>query len=66
MGPRAVVAKQGEYGAALFTGGGFFALPAFPLETVVDPGRRRLVRGRPSVTSPHRTPSWTTTRCAAR
>ena len=37
MGPRAVVAKQGEYGAALFTGGGFFALPAFPLETVVDP-----------------------------
>ena len=37
MGPPAVVAKQGEYGAALFTGGGFFALPAFPLETVVDP-----------------------------
>lgn len=36
-GPRAVVAKQGEYGAALFTGEGFFALPAFPLETVVDP-----------------------------
>lgn len=36
-GPRAVVAKRGEYGAALFTGEGFFALPAFPLETVVDP-----------------------------
>ena len=37
MGPRAVVAKQGEYGAALFTGDAFFALPAYPLETVVDP-----------------------------
>jgi sugar/nucleoside kinase (ribokinase family) len=36
-GPRVVVAKQGEYGAAMFTDGGFFALPAFPLETVVDP-----------------------------
>jgi sugar/nucleoside kinase (ribokinase family) len=37
MGPRVVVAKQGEYGAALFTEDGFFALPAYPLETVVDP-----------------------------
>jgi sugar/nucleoside kinase (ribokinase family) len=37
LGPRVVVAKQGEYGAALFTGEGFFALPAFPLETVIDP-----------------------------
>src|SRR4051794_8663973 len=37
MGPKVVVAKQGEYGAALFTEDGFFALPAFPLETVVDP-----------------------------
>src|ERR671915_316283 len=37
MGPRAVIAKQGEYGAALFTGDGFFALPAYPLETVRDP-----------------------------
>jgi sugar/nucleoside kinase (ribokinase family) len=37
MGPKVVVAKQGEYGAALFTDGGFFGLPAFPLETVVDP-----------------------------
>jgi sugar/nucleoside kinase (ribokinase family) len=36
-GPRAVVAKQGEYGAALFTESGFFALPGFPLEDVVDP-----------------------------
>jgi sugar/nucleoside kinase (ribokinase family) len=36
-GPRAVVAKQGEYGAALFTESGFFALPGFPLEDVRDP-----------------------------
>ncbi len=37
MGPRAVVAKQGEYGAALLKPEGFFALPAYPLETVHDP-----------------------------
>jgi sugar/nucleoside kinase (ribokinase family) len=37
MGPRAVIAKQGEYGAALFTAEGFFALPGFPLEDVRDP-----------------------------
>ncbi len=36
-GPSVVVAKQGEYGAALVTREGFFALPAYPLETVVDP-----------------------------
>ncbi len=36
-GPRAIVAKQGEYGAALFTNSGFFALPGFPLEDVSDP-----------------------------
>ncbi|HEX5852441.1 MAG TPA: PfkB family carbohydrate kinase [Solirubrobacteraceae bacterium] len=36
-GPRVVVAKQGEYGAALVTHEGFFALPAYPLETVIDP-----------------------------
>jgi sugar/nucleoside kinase (ribokinase family) len=36
-GPRVIVAKQGEYGAAMVTEQGFFALPAFPLETVVDP-----------------------------
>jgi len=35
--PSVVVAKQGEYGAALITGEGFFALPAYPLETVIDP-----------------------------
>jgi sugar/nucleoside kinase (ribokinase family) len=32
-----VVAKQGEYGAALFTGDAFFSLPAYPLESVIDP-----------------------------
>jgi sugar/nucleoside kinase (ribokinase family) len=37
MGPGVVVAKQGEYGAALFVGDRFFALPAFPLEDVQDP-----------------------------
>jgi sugar/nucleoside kinase (ribokinase family) len=36
-GPRVIVAKQGEYGAALVTRESFFALPAFPLESVVDP-----------------------------
>ena len=37
LGPGVVVAKQGEYGASLFVGDRFFALPAFPLETVQDP-----------------------------
>jgi len=37
MGPSTVVVKQGEYGAALFTEAGFFSLPAYPLETVLDP-----------------------------
>ncbi len=39
LGPRVVVVKQGEYGSALFTAeeDGFFALPAYPLETVLDP-----------------------------
>lgn len=36
-GPSVVVAKQGEYGAALFTQEGFFSLPAYPLENVIDP-----------------------------
>jgi sugar/nucleoside kinase (ribokinase family) len=36
-GPSVIVAKQGEYGAALITEEGFFALPAYPLETVIDP-----------------------------
>jgi sugar/nucleoside kinase (ribokinase family) len=36
-GPSVTVAKRGEYGAAMITDEGFFSLPAFPLETVVDP-----------------------------
>jgi sugar/nucleoside kinase (ribokinase family) len=36
-GPRVVVAKQGEYGAAMVTQEGFFALPAYPLQDVHDP-----------------------------
>ncbi|HEX2016798.1 MAG TPA: PfkB family carbohydrate kinase [Solirubrobacteraceae bacterium] len=36
-GPSVVVAKQGEYGAALVTPEDFFALPAYPLESVIDP-----------------------------
>ena len=35
--PSIIVAKQGEYGAALITADDFFALPAYPLERVVDP-----------------------------
>jgi sugar/nucleoside kinase (ribokinase family) len=37
MGPRIVVAKRGEYGAALFTPEGQFALPGLLLEEVRDP-----------------------------
>lgn len=36
-GPSVIIAKQGEYGAALVTRESFFALPAYPLETVIDP-----------------------------
>jgi cytidine kinase len=37
LGPQAVVVKLGEYGASLFTREGFFSLPAYPLEKVIDP-----------------------------
>ena len=37
LGPRAVVIKRGEYGAALFTNKTYFAIPAYPLESVFDP-----------------------------
>ena len=37
MGPSSIIAKQGKYGAVLFTNEGFFALPAYPLDKVVDP-----------------------------
>jgi sugar/nucleoside kinase (ribokinase family) len=36
-GPRVVVAKRGEYGAALFSGSEFFAIPGYLLEDVRDP-----------------------------
>lgn len=36
-GPRALVVKRGEYGAALFTKEEYFAIPAYPLESVFDP-----------------------------
>ncbi|HZI17400.1 MAG TPA: PfkB family carbohydrate kinase [Pyrinomonadaceae bacterium] len=36
-GPRALVVKRGEYGAAMFTPETFFAVPAYPLESVFDP-----------------------------
>jgi sugar/nucleoside kinase (ribokinase family) len=36
-GPRALVVKRGEYGAALFTRDNYFAIPAYPLESVFDP-----------------------------
>jgi cytidine kinase len=36
-GLKAVVIKRGEYGATLFTRDGYFATPAYPLESVFDP-----------------------------
>jgi sugar/nucleoside kinase (ribokinase family) len=36
-GPKALIVKRGEYGAALFTSDSYFAIPAFPLESVFDP-----------------------------
>jgi sugar/nucleoside kinase (ribokinase family) len=36
-GPTAVVVKQGEFGASLYSGDRFFSLPAYPLESVLDP-----------------------------
>ncbi|MBM3667388.1 MAG: sugar kinase [Actinobacteria bacterium] len=37
MGPGVVVAKRGEYGAALFIDGDLFAIPGYLLEDVRDP-----------------------------
>ena len=37
MGPKAVVVKKGEHGAFLWTRNSFHAIPAYPLEDVVDP-----------------------------
>jgi sugar/nucleoside kinase (ribokinase family) len=37
MGPRMVVIKRGEHGALTLTEWGWFALPAFPVESLQDP-----------------------------
>jgi sugar/nucleoside kinase (ribokinase family) len=37
LGPTAIVAKRGEYGAVLFTADEVFAIPGLPLEEVRDP-----------------------------
>jgi sugar/nucleoside kinase (ribokinase family) len=37
MGPSSLLIKRGEYGALLFSAGDVFAVPAYPLEKVVDP-----------------------------
>jgi sugar/nucleoside kinase (ribokinase family) len=36
-GPKTLIVKRGEYGAAMFTKGEYFAIPAYPLEAVFDP-----------------------------
>jgi sugar/nucleoside kinase (ribokinase family) len=37
LGPSVLLVKQGAYGAAMFNEDGFFSIPAYPLETVIDP-----------------------------
>jgi sugar/nucleoside kinase (ribokinase family) len=37
FGPKRLVVKRGEYGAAMFTENSYFAIPAYPLEDVFDP-----------------------------
>ncbi len=37
MGPQYLIIKKGEYGASLVSAEGHFALPCYPLPTVVDP-----------------------------
>lgn len=36
-GAKALIVKRGEYGAALITNESYFAIPAYPLESVFDP-----------------------------
>lgn len=36
-GPKTLIIKRGEYGAAMFNDAGYFAIPAYPLESVFDP-----------------------------
>jgi sugar/nucleoside kinase (ribokinase family) len=37
MGPKTVLIKRGEYGVLQFSREGMFAVPAYPLEEVIDP-----------------------------
>jgi cytidine kinase len=37
MGPRVVIAKQGEYGSAMITRDGYFGLTAYPATEIVEP-----------------------------
>ena len=37
MGPKTLLVKRGEYGVLLFSPQSVFAVPAYPLEEVVDP-----------------------------
>jgi sugar/nucleoside kinase (ribokinase family) len=37
MGPRLLVIKRGEHGVLMTRDHGFFAVPAMPLDTVIDP-----------------------------
>ena len=37
LGPRALIVKKGEHGAALVTKEGYYYAPGYPLEDVVDP-----------------------------
>jgi sugar/nucleoside kinase (ribokinase family) len=37
LGPKLLIVKRGEYGAAYFTNNSFFATTAYPLENVFDP-----------------------------
>ena len=37
LGPRAIIVKKGEHGAALVTADGYCYAPAYPLEDIVDP-----------------------------
>ena len=37
LGPKALIVKKGEHGAALVTSDGYYYAPGYPLEDVVDP-----------------------------
>jgi len=37
LGPQYVIIKKGEHGSLLFSEGGYFSAPGYPLENVIDP-----------------------------